>query len=41
MYVFLSNSRPRSVNAKNTEIFKQDIQEAFKGYNASATQGLI
>jgi Holliday junction resolvase RusA-like endonuclease len=35
---FLSNSRPRSVNAKNTEIFKQDIQEAFKEYNFSANQ---
>ena len=38
MYVFLCNSRPRSVNAKNTEIFKQDIQEAFKEYNVNANQ---
>jgi len=38
MYVFLNNSRPRSVNAKYTEKFKQDIQKAFKEYNFSANQ---
>jgi len=38
MYTFLSDSKPRSSNAGNSEKYNQRIQQAFRNYNAKAIQ---
>jgi hypothetical protein len=38
MYIFLSDSRPRSSNAGYSEGYNQRIQQAFRNYNPNATQ---